>query len=54
MKILLVEDDEVFHAVIGRALGKQGHEVVVVANGAEGGAHGSSSFAFALSGINDN
>ena len=36
MKILLVEDDEVFHAVIGRALSKQGHETVIVSNGEEG------------------
>ena len=33
MKILLVEDDEVFHAVIAPALSKQGHEVTSVLSG---------------------
>ena len=35
MKILLVEDDEVFHAVIAPALRKQGHEVTSALSGDE-------------------
>ncbi|HTK85746.1 MAG TPA: response regulator [Patescibacteria group bacterium] len=36
MKILLIEDDEVFHAVITAAVASQGHEITIVANGDEG------------------
>src|SRR5690349_16913903 len=36
MKILLIEDDEVFHAVITSAVQTQGHDISIVANGDEG------------------
>jgi DNA-binding response OmpR family regulator len=36
MKILLIEDDEVFHAVITGAVTAQGHEIAIAPNGDDG------------------